>query len=215
MASIGDKTKIAPACYYTTETPEPFLVLEDMQLTGYENFERCRLLNLDYTLLTIERLAKLHACSAVIAKETPEIFDFFKEAPISRNPDRKEFLSFFPVNIRCVAEELTHWKGYEEITEKMFKLAENVLQNALELYESHEQSFRVLNLADLWIDNLMFHINNDTKDPDDVVMVRMQYVVHLLNGFDIFVFFFAVRLPAVLLRFTGRGSELLPFWFIK
>lgn len=172
LASIGDTTKIAPACYYTTESPEPFLILEDMNLNGFENFEKGRLLNLDYVLPTVEKLAKLHACSAVIAAENSKIFEFFQEAPISRNPDRKDFLGFFPVNIRCVAEEISHWKGYEEITEKMFKLAENVLQSAVDMYESYENGFRVFNVADLWIDNLMFHINNETKEPDDVVLVR-------------------------------------------
>ncbi|XP_017488034.1 PREDICTED: uncharacterized protein LOC108376340 [Rhagoletis zephyria] len=190
LASIGDKTKIAPACYYTTETPEPFLVLEDMQLTGFENFEKGRLLNLDYTLPAIERLAKLHACSAVIAKETPEVLEIFHEAPISRNPDRKDFLGFFPVNIRCVAEELTHWKGYEEITEKMFKLAETVLQNALQMYESHDQGFRVFNSADLWIDNLMFHINNDTKEPDEVVLLDFQLSYYGSPAVDLNYFLF-------------------------
>ncbi|XP_030374817.1 uncharacterized protein LOC115624329 [Scaptodrosophila lebanonensis] len=174
LESIGDKTKIAPICYYTTETPEPFLILEDMSNFGFENFERGRLLNLDYVLPTIEKLAKLHACSAFIASESPQVFDFFDEAPISRNPDRRDFLTFFPVNIRCVAEEIAHWKGYEEITEKTFKLAENVLQSAIAMYDAQKQGFRVFNLADIWIDNLMFHINNETKEPDDVVVFDFQ-----------------------------------------
>ncbi|KAH8330351.1 hypothetical protein KR067_001592 [Drosophila pandora] len=174
LQSIGDSTKIAPACYYTTETPEPFLILEDMQPSGFENFERGRLLNLDYVLPTITKVAKLHACSAVIAAQNPQVLEFFDEAPISRNPDRRDFLTFFPVNIRCVAEELAHWKGYEEITEKMFKLAENVLQNAITMFESTSTGFRVFNVTDLWINNLMFHINNETKEPDDVITLDYQ-----------------------------------------
>ncbi|XP_068156991.1 uncharacterized protein [Drosophila tropicalis] len=175
LESIGDKTKIAPDCYYTTEVPEPFLILEDMHLKDFVNFEQGRLLNLDYVLPTIEKIAKLHACSAVIAQQNPEVLEFFNEAPISRNPDRRDFLTFFPVNIRCVAEEVAHWKGYEEMTEKMFKLAENVLQRALAMFEQGEkQPFRVFNVTDLWINNLMFHINNETKEPDDVITLDYQ-----------------------------------------
>ncbi|EDV93533.1 uncharacterized protein LOC6564207 [Drosophila grimshawi] len=173
LESIGDKSQIAPTCYYTTESPEPFIILEDMQLSGFENFERGRLLNLDYVLPSVEKLAKLHACSAVIAKENPEVLEFFNEAPISRNPDRRDFLSFFPVNIRCVAEEIAHWKGFEEITEKMFKLAENVLQSSIKMYEQ-EPIFSVFNMADIWINNLMFHVNNETKEPDNVVALDFQ-----------------------------------------
>ncbi|XP_037945892.1 uncharacterized protein LOC119678242 [Teleopsis dalmanni] len=56
----------------------------------------------------------------------------------------------------------------------MYKLSENVLQKAVEMFESHEEGFRVFNLADIWVDNLMFHINNETKEPDDVVMLDFQ-----------------------------------------
>lgn len=174
LSSLGDNTKIAPACYYTTTSPEPFLILEDMSLTGFENSEQGRLLNLDYVLPTIEKLAKLHACSAVIAADKPQLMEFFEEAPISKNPDRKEFLAFFPVNLRTVAAETAHWKGYEEITEKMYLLSENIIQNAVQMFESHIDNFRVFTLSDLWINNLMFHINNETKEPDDVVMLDYQ-----------------------------------------
>ncbi|ALC47964.1 CG31098 [Drosophila busckii] len=174
LESIGETTQITPTCYYTTETPEPFLILEDMQMSGFENFEQGRLLNLDYVLLAVEKLAKLHACSAVIAQVSPEVLEFFDEAPISRNPDRRDFLSFFPVNIRCVAEEMTHWKGFEDITEKMFKIAENVLQSAVNMYDEQQKGFKVFNMADIWINNLMFHINNESKEPDNVVALDFQ-----------------------------------------
>uniref|UniRef100_A0A1B0B3Q9 CHK kinase-like domain-containing protein n=1 Tax=Glossina palpalis gambiensis TaxID=67801 RepID=A0A1B0B3Q9_9MUSC len=174
LTGINDRIKIAPACYYTTEVPEPFLILEDMHRSGYENFEKRRLLNLEYVLLTVRKLAKLHACSAVIARENPRIMEIFEEPPISRHPDRKDFLEFFPVNMRCVAEEISHWPGYEKITEKMFKLSENVIEKAVEMYENQAKRFRVFNIADLWIDNLMFRMNNETQEPDDVMLFDYQ-----------------------------------------
>uniref|UniRef100_A0A1A9WJF6 CHK domain-containing protein n=1 Tax=Glossina brevipalpis TaxID=37001 RepID=A0A1A9WJF6_9MUSC len=174
LNGINDRTKFAPACYYTTETPEPFLILEDMNLEGYENFEKRRLLNLEYVMLTVRKLAKLHACSVIVATENSRIMEIFKEPPISRHPDRKDFLEFFPVNIRCVAEETSHWPGYEKITEKMFKLSENVIEKAVEMYENQVKRFRVFNVADLWIDNLMFRINTETQEPDDVMLLDYQ-----------------------------------------
>lgn len=181
LTGINDRTKIAPTCYYTTEVPEPFLILEDMHRSGYENFEKRRLLNLEYVLLTVCKLAKLHACSAVVARENPRIMEIFEEPPISRHPDRKDFLEFFPVNIRCVAEEISHWPGYEKITEKMFKLSENVIEKAVQMYENQSKRFRVFNIADLWIDNLMFRMNNETQEPDDVMLVRWHLILILMQ----------------------------------
>ncbi|XP_055923415.1 uncharacterized protein LOC129953903 [Eupeodes corollae] len=190
LATIGDSTKISPACYYTTETPEPFLILEDMQVSGFKTFEKQRLLNLDYVLPTMEKLAKMHACSAVLAAKDPKLMEFFNEAPISRNPDRKDFLGFFPVNIRCVAEEVAQWKGFEEITEKLFKLAENVLQESLAMYDTHVNGFQVFNLADIWINNLMFRLDDTSLEPQDVILLDYQLAYFGSPATDINYFLF-------------------------
>lgn len=189
LATIGDSTKISPACYYTTETPEPFLILEDMQVSEFKNFEKQRLLNLDHILPTMEKIAKMHACSVVLAAKDPKIMEFFGEPPISRNPDRKDFLGFFPANIRCVAEEVSLWKGFEEITEKLFKLADNVLQESVAMYDTHAQGFQVFNICDLWINNLMFRLD-ENFEPQDVVLLDYQLAYFGSPATDINYFLF-------------------------
>ncbi|XP_055856530.1 uncharacterized protein LOC129919611 [Episyrphus balteatus] len=189
LATIGDNTKMSPACYYTTESPEPFLILEDMEVSGFKSFEKQRLLNLDYVLPTMEKIAKIHACSAVLAAKDPKMMKFFNEPPISRNPERKEFLGFFPVNIRCVAEEVAQWKGFEEITEKLFKLSENVLQESLKMYDTHAKGFQVFNICDLWINNLMFNLD-DNFEPQDVILLDYQLAYFGSPATDINYFLF-------------------------
>lgn len=189
LASIGDGTKLAPACYYTTESPEPFLILEDMEVSGYLNFEKHRLLNLEYSLPTIEKVAKVHACTAVMAAKDPKLMEFFTEPPISRNPERKDFLGFFPVNIRCVAEEVAQWKGFEEIAEKLLKLSENVLQESVTMYDAHENGFRVFNICDLWINNLMFRVD-ENSEVQDVVLLDYQLAYYGSPATDLNYFLF-------------------------
>lgn len=163
---------MAPTCYYTTETPEPFLILEDMSLKDFDVAPPGNILNMEYVLPTIVKLAKFHAASAVLVEKDSSIMDAFSDAPISRNPDRKEFLGFFPASIRYVAEEVCTWQGYEEIAEKLFSLSNRVLVEAIDMYEQDGIEFKVLNSADLWVNNLMFH-HDESKEPDDVVMVSL------------------------------------------
>lgn len=170
LLSIGDSTTLAPTCFYTTESPEPFLILEDMSLKDFEIAPPGNILNMDYVLPAVIKLAKFHAASAVLAEKDSSIMDFFCDSPISRNPDRKEFLGFFPASIRYVAEEVFTWKGYEEIAEKLLSLSQRVLIEAVDMYEQDGIELKVLNTADLWVNNLMFH-HNELKEPDDVVMV--------------------------------------------
>lgn len=137
--------------------------------------------------------------------------EFFNEAPISRNPDRKDFLGFFPVNIRCVAEEVAQWKGFEEITEKLFTLAENVLQESLAMYDTHVNGFQVFNLADIWINNLMFRLDDDSLEPQDVILVREVFNKHWFIVYDRRIVFL-VRLSIGILRFTSNRYQLLFIW---
>lgn len=149
-------------------------------MNNYQMFERNRLLNLEYILPVIQKLAKLHATSAIINQQNPGIMNYFREGPISSNPDRQDFLGFFPANIRSLAIEVSKWSGYEEISEKLFKLEKNILQKAILMFEDDYDTdttskFKVLNLGDLWINNLMFHCDDD-KIPDDVILVNKIYI---------------------------------------
>lgn len=169
---VDHTMKVSPKCYYTTELLVPFLILEDMEKSGYVNFEKCRLFDLEYTLLIIQKLAKFHACSAVLASKSPNIMNFFQEAPISTESETERFLGFFSTNIECVANVVAEWQDYKEIAEKLHKLSTNIAPNIVRMYQCEDMEFRVLNLADFWINNLMFRVNSK-DEPEDVIMVSM------------------------------------------
>lgn len=152
-----------------------------MLIKEFEVAPAGNILNMDYVLPAIIKLAKFHAASAVLAQKDSSIMDSFSDAPISRNPDRKEFLGFFPASIRYVAEEVCTWQGYEEIAEKLFSLSNRVLVEAVDMYDQDGIEFKVLNSADLWVNNLMFH-HNESKEPDDVVVVSLSLLTSFGDG---------------------------------
>lgn len=187
LHSIGERhTRIAPACYYTTVTPEPFLILEDMKSEGYENYSEQQLLNLDYVLPVIEKIAKLHACSVVLVAKNPNLMEYFQEPPIFKhnhqNNDITEYMEFYPVNMHCVAGVVSQWKDFEEIAQKLHHLADKMTMCSTDLHLNDGHKFRVFNVADLWIRNLLFQSKKEENEiassgPDDVVIVSISEII--------------------------------------
>lgn len=182
LHSIGDlSTRIAPVCYYTTETPEPFLILEDMKIQGYENFSHGQLLNLEQVLPVIHKLAKLHACSVILVAKNPNLMEYFQDPPIFKHrsqsyqnqnqngmDEREEFMEFYPVNMHCVASVVSQWKGYEEIAQKLHQLADKMTISSMDmLHRNQGKGFRVFNVADLWIRNLLFQQTATIKEEEE------------------------------------------------
>lgn len=172
LESVNDFTKLSPTCYHTSETPDWMLLLEDLHLDHYTLFDHGRLLNLEHALLVINKLAKFHACSAVIYEKHPELFDIFLEGHISSNPERQEFLGFFPEGVKALANEVAQWEGYEVIAGKLFGLVETIIPKGVELFEKQSDILNVLNHGDLWVKNIMYRYNNFI--PEDVLFYDYQ-----------------------------------------
>lgn len=183
LRSIGElNTRIAPACYYTTETPEPFLILEDMRMNGYQNFSQQQLLNLEQVLPVIHKIAKLHACSVILVARNANLMEDFQDPPIFKHRHQhyqnntEEFMEFYPVNMHCVAGVVSQWKGYEEIAQKLHQMADKMTTCSMDMHRNQGNGFRVFNVADLWIRNLLFQQKSEetaSEEPSDVVIVSI------------------------------------------
>jgi hypothetical protein len=86
LQAVGDNTKISPRyffntpsnfssvsyffyyfrCLFTQTEPKMMLAFEDLKEQNYQMYDRKLLLDLDHTLLVIEKLAKLHAASTIV-----------------------------------------------------------------------------------------------------------------------------------------------------
>lgn len=74
LRSIGDDTKLAPRCLYTSAEPKLFLAFEDIKRLDFTMIDGTQGLNLQQTQLVMAKLAKLHACSAVIHEKASSIY---------------------------------------------------------------------------------------------------------------------------------------------
>jgi len=79
LSDIDDQTKFAPTCLYTASEPKMMLAFEDVKDKGYKVLPRNRLLNFDQSLPLFVKLAKLHAASAVLYDNNPDIMEPYIE----------------------------------------------------------------------------------------------------------------------------------------
>lgn len=166
LSKVGDDTKFTAYCYHTDTEPRPYLIFQDMSKRGYASLSRKNQLNFDLALPVIEKLAKLHASSAVLYEKNPSVMDIFLEGSISANPERQDFLIHYrncAFTLGDVAEK--EWScEWKEIAMKLKKLSEKIIQSGYELYMRDDADFNVFNHNDLWIPNILYQ-----KDENDIV----------------------------------------------
>lgn len=186
LSSVGDHTKFAPECLYTSFEPKNMLIFEDLREKGYKILPRDSLLRLDQALPIIVKLAKLHAVSAVLYERDPDIMNTFLEGSISNNPERQDFLVHYEncaLNLGKVAEQ--EWgQEWKEIASKLKKLQYTIRQKGCDVYTRDESSFNVFNHNDLWMPNVLFKVDeNDLVE--DILFVDFQLSSFNSPGIDL------------------------------
>ncbi|XP_058817294.1 uncharacterized protein LOC131680598 [Topomyia yanbarensis] len=185
LKSIGDLTVISPKCTLTTDHPKVMLVFEDLKENAYQMVDRKRGLDKDQTILVLRKLAKLHACSAVVHKEYPEIMEPVLEGAISTNPNRQDFLVFYKMCARQVVKLVDGWKEtkFEPILEKLRNLPETTIAKGCQVYTRDDSVFNVLNHDDVWTSNMMFKYTDGIAD--DVLLLDYQLAYFGSPGVDL------------------------------
>jgi thiamine kinase-like enzyme len=191
LISVGDSTKLGPKCLHTSLDPKPYLIFEDMKSTGYKPFPRNHVLNFDQAKPIVEKLAKLHAVSAVLVEKNPSIMKLYSEGSISTNPDRQEFLVHYENCARTlglvVEKEWTDdWK---EIAAKLKNFSKKIISKSCDLYLRDENAFNVFNHNDLWIPNVLFKFADDGS-VEDILFIDFQLSYYGNPGIDLNFFFY-------------------------
>jgi thiamine kinase-like enzyme len=164
LTSINESTAFAPKCLYTAFEPKNLLVFEDMKENDYKTLPRNHQLSFDQALPIIEKLAKLHATSALLYKKDPSIMELFMEASISKNPQRQDFLVHYENCARTLGSVATEWGDeWMTIAEKLKTLSKSIIQKSCDFYTRDDGSFNVFNHNDLWTPNILFKFSDDEK----------------------------------------------------
>lgn len=159
------------------ERPQPkYLMFEELPRSKFTKVDRRSGLNVQHLKIAVEKLAQLHAASAVLNCDDVNIFTHHQQPNIS-----EYFKTFHSLFINCVKSlvDETSSDADEEakaLAEKLNAFERNLIDKVSEAFMLQEGDFGVLCHGDLWLNNLLFEYNEDSK-PVDVRMVRKVQVV--------------------------------------
>lgn len=184
--SIGDHVKISPTCTYTTDDPKTMLVFEDLKEQGYQMVDRRIGLDLEQSKLVLRKLAKLHACSAIVYQEDPKVMEPVMEGAISTNPERQDFLIFYKMCANQVAKLVESWNdpSYNDMLVRLRNLPNTIIRKGCQVYTRDDSVFNVLNHDDVWTSNLMFRYE-DKVSLNDVLLFDYQLAYFGSPGVDL------------------------------
>lgn len=73
----GEAVRFGPSCFVGTRHPSDLIIMEDLSLTGFRSADRMVGLDFEHVKLTVAKLAKLHAASAVLVEKVRRNFLIF------------------------------------------------------------------------------------------------------------------------------------------
>ncbi|KAF5297566.1 hypothetical protein FQR65_LT09997 [Abscondita terminalis] len=173
--------KFTAPTLYASLTPQPIIIMEDLTKQGYQMQCRHKGLDLNHSLLVIEKLAYLHASSIAISKkESLSNFDrglFWPSAYTT-----KWFIIGFEMLIKT-CEKLNNLNRYAE---KLDSIKNDFFVNSTKAF-GKTTLCKVLNHGDCWVNNFMF-LYNDDGTLKDVTFIDFQQSLYASQVFDLHFF---------------------------
>jgi hypothetical protein len=100
--------KFAPISYHVAEKPKKIFVMEDLKASGYSIPNRVTGLDIEHCKIVMEKLAKFHAISMILADKVPNVYDtfyfgfFHPRSEETRGP----LIEHFADNLKLIIESL-------------------------------------------------------------------------------------------------------------
>ncbi|XP_015601586.1 uncharacterized protein LOC107270775 isoform X2 [Cephus cinctus] len=200
----------ARAIFASTEEYE-VIVMEDLSKEGYILKNRMIGLDREHVLLTLEKLAKLHAGSVYLHESEPELIESFKIG-IFNEFTPNGFYKMFQLSLLKLADyfETLRDEWCPRVAKKIRVVAENFEENIKNVYAYDPDEFCVLNHGDCWVNNLLFK-ETDSGKATDLRMVDYQMSIYGSPAIDII--YVLSTCPIIELR--GDHFEIFTEYYLK
>lgn len=159
----GVHVELAPNCLWCEELPErSTLVLEDLRLHNFKNMDRLNGFDSKYAKLVVQKLAELHAASAVY-EEINGPYEAMFHGSFLNETNKPMFAAMYGPRTEGYKNAMREW-GLQDL-EKYFEKTldfETYFEQNMRLNTPDPNGFNVLNHGDMWTNNIMFsHDAND------------------------------------------------------
>lgn len=147
------------------------IAMEDLVEQNFVMADRYRGLDLDHVKLTLRKLARMHAASAVVLAKFPRAYDDIDNGMFTTNPEAAQ--AFFRSMCDAFVDEVSIWKDFEYYALKLKRVRETFIARTLKVFDRDEGDFLVLTHGDLWTNNMLFKYD-DTGKVTDLILIDFQ-----------------------------------------
>lgn len=157
----GLHVELAPKCLVCEELPErSTLVLEDLSLHNFKNMDRLKGFDLKYARLVVEKLAELHAASAVY-EEIYGPYEAVFHHSFMNETNKPMYAAMYEPRTAGFKKSMLEWglPDVEKYIEKMLDFETYFAEN-MRINTPDPLGFNVLNHGDMWTNNIMFSHNS-------------------------------------------------------
>ncbi|KAK5640993.1 hypothetical protein RI129_009540 [Pyrocoelia pectoralis] len=146
--------QIAPQVYSCCTKPVPIILLEDLSKIDFKLVARRDGLDLEHSLLVMEKLAHLHAASVTLYEKDCDTFKRFDRIIFQETEIKDKIMR------TCYDEVVEICRRVPELHKYVSKLTTPTVKDRIfnKMYRVHQNNskFKVLNHGDCWTNNIMF-----------------------------------------------------------
>lgn len=146
LRSIDEDAEIFPEVVGVDKSLD-VIIMVDLKEKNFVMADRLKQLDLNHILISLRKLARMHAASIVILKKNPKAFEVFDTGFFTRKTDC--FHVMFESLCDCLIEEIPNWEGFEYYEKKLKIVRKNLVNTAQKAFDCHEGELQVLNHGEL------------------------------------------------------------------
>jgi hypothetical protein len=141
LQSINEDAEIFPEVIGVDKSLE-VIIMVDLMEKKFVMADRLKGLDLNHTLISLRKLARMHAASMVVHQKNPQSFEGFDTGFFTRKTDC--FHVMFESLCECLIEEIPSWDGFEHFAEKLKIVRRDLVKNARKAFDCDEGELQVL-----------------------------------------------------------------------
>ncbi|KAM7361423.1 uncharacterized protein ACRADG_011833 [Cochliomyia hominivorax] len=190
MKEIGDDDQIFAKTLYVDDK-QGAIIFDDLVARDFALANRVARLDIKHVHLALRKLAKIHACGAVLNERDPE---FFKMHKFDHGFYNRHTEGFKPMMCGIIAGLSHYVNSRPDLKEKYGKkcegLVDRIMEDTVKCFDPDDRHFMTFAHGDYWTNNMMFQYPNGIEqEPSDVCPLDLQLCVWGHPAIDLHYFF--------------------------
>lgn len=186
LKEIGDDEQIF-AETMTVDREKQALVFEDLNEREFEMPDRLQGLDMDITKIVLRKLAKMHACSAVLNERESGCLEHYDKGMFNRHTE--VYAPCFRGCFEACTRRVEGWPEFKDIHKKLKALTPSFMELGKRVFDPLPSHFNVFAHGDLWTNNVLVKYCKETRKPLDVIIIDFQYSAWTSPAVDLFYLF--------------------------